>query len=68
MTNVLINIFLFLIIAMGFAVVFLTINTIEAMQEARKYKKRIAELEDELLQLQRRLTIVMDNILWEETK
>lgn len=68
MTNVLINIFLFLIIAMGFAVVFLAINTIEAMQEARKYKKRIAELEDELLQLQRRLTIVMDNILWEETK
>ena len=51
MTNVLINIFLFLIIAMGFAVVFLAINTIEAMQEARKYKKRIAELEDELLQL-----------------
>ena len=68
MTNVLINIFLFLIIAMGFAVVFLAINTIEAMQEARKYKKRIAELEDELLQLQRRLNIVMDNILWEETK
>ena len=53
MTNVLINIFLFLIIAMGFAVVFLAINTIEAMQEARRYKKRIAELEDELLQLHR---------------
>lgn len=58
MTNVLINIFLFLIIAMGFAVVFLAINTIEAMQEARKYKKRIAELEDELLQLHR---IFMEN-------
>ena len=53
MTNVLINILLFLVIAMGFAVVFLAIETIKAIQEARKYKKIIAELEDELLQLHR---------------
>lgn len=53
MTNVLLNILLFLIIAMGFTVVFLAIETIKAIQEARKYKKIIAELEDELLQLHR---------------
>ena len=60
MTNVLINIFLFLIIAMGFVVVFLAISTIKAMQEAKEYKKRIVELEDELLKLQRALNTMME--------
>lgn len=53
MTNVLINILLFLVIAMGLVVIFLAINTIKALQEARRYKKIIADLEDQLLQLHR---------------
>lgn len=53
MTNVLINILLFLFIAMGLVMIFLAINTIKALQEARRYKKIIADLEDQLLQLHR---------------
>lgn len=53
MTNIVINILIFLVIAMGLVVIFLAINTIKALQEARRYKKIIADLEDQLLQLHR---------------